>query len=253
MQIKTIKTRKLVPPQDDLYSAIRGSIKELREKSIVVVTSKVVAIHQGRCIKIESGVERDKLTEQEADWYVRRDIVPGEHLLFSIKNNTLIASAGIDKSNAKGYFVLWPEKMDQVVIELHEWFRKEYGVREIGVMITDSHVMPLRRGVIGTSLAQYGFNPLRDYRGKPDIFGEPLKVTITNVAEALAAAAVVVMGEASEQTPLAVVTDVPWVEFTDDPEVCKGIPSMKIPIEEDLFGPMLRGVKWKKGKGGRKS
>ncbi len=247
MKVEVIKTRKLVPPRDDLYAAIKESIKALPEKCVVVVTSKVVAIHQGRCIKIEPGVERDKLTAKEADLYVRQDIVPGEHLLFSIKNNTLIASGGIDRSNANGYFVLWPEKMDQVVKELHAWFRKEYGVKEIGVMITDSHVVPLRRGVVGTCLVHFGFNPLRDYRGKPDIFGEPLKVTITNVAEALAAAAVVVMGEASEQTPLSLITDVPWLEFGER------IVETKIPMEEDLFRPMLQGIKWKKGKGGRRS
>ena len=171
--------------------------------------------------------------------------MPGEHLLFSIKNNTLIASAGIDKSNANGYFVLWPENMDEVVRELHGWFMNEYGVKEVGVLMTDSHVVPLRRGGVGTCLAQYGFNPLRDYIGRPDIFGEPLKVTVTNVAEALAAAAVVVMGEASEQTPLAVITDVPWLEFSE-----KRVDT-KIPMEEDLFRPMFEGVKWKKGKGGR--
>ena len=211
MKVEVIRTKKLLPPKDDLYVAIRQSIKNLPERSVVVVTSKIVAIHQGRCVKIRPGVDRDKLTEQEADLYIRRDIVPGEHLLFSIKNNTLIASAGIDKSNANGYFVLWPENMDEVVRGLHGWFMNEYGVKEVGVLMTDSHVVPLRRGVVGTCLAQYGFNPLRDYIGRPDIFGEPLKVTVTNVAEALAAAAVVVMGEASEQTPLAVITDVPWL------------------------------------------
>ena len=245
MKVEVIRTKKLLPPKDDLYVAIRQSIKKLPERSVVGVTSKIVAIHQGRCVKIRPGVDRDKLTEQEADLYIRRDIVPGEHLLFSIKNNTLIASAGIDKSNANGYFVLWPENMDEVVRGLHGWFMNEYGVKEVGVLMTDSHVVPLRRGVVGTCLAQYGFNPLRDYIGRPDIFGEPLKVTVTNVAEALAAAAVVVMGEASEQTPLAVITDVPWLEFSE-----KRVDT-KIPMEEDLFRPMFEGVKWKKGKGGR--
>lgn len=241
MRIVSCRTRKLKPPKDDLYGAIREAIKELPERCVVVVTSKVVAIHQGRCIKIEPGVERDKLVEKEADFYTTRDIVPGEHLLFSIKNNTLIASAGIDKSNANGHFVLWPERLNETVKELHKFFKSTYRVKEVGVVVTDSHVVPLRRGVVGTSLAQYGFNPLRNYIGKPDIFGEPLKVTISNVAEALAAAAVVVMGEAAEQTPLAVVTDMPWLEFIEEAV------DIKIPMEEDLFRPMLEGVKWKKG------
>src|SRR3989344_5422156 len=156
MEVTAIKTRKLVPPKDDLYGAIRESLPTLSERSVVVVTSKVLAIHQGRCIRQESGIRnnelRDALTRDEADWFVKREIVPGEHLLFSIKNNTLIASAGIDKSNANGYFVLWSEHMDEMARELQGWLKTEYGAKEVGVLITDSHVVPLRRGVVGTCL-----------------------------------------------------------------------------------------------------
>ena len=58
MKVEVIRTKKLLPPKDDLYVAIRQSIKNLPERSVVVVTSKIVAIHQGRCVKIRPGVDR---------------------------------------------------------------------------------------------------------------------------------------------------------------------------------------------------
>ena len=246
-----IRTRKMMPPKDDLWAVIRKSVKEIAEKSIVVVASKVVAIHQGRCVKIEEGVERDKLARQEAEWYVDRDIVPGEHIMFTIKNQTIIASAGIDKSNANGYFILWPDNPNRAAKEIYNFLKKEYKTKNLGVVVSDSHVTPMRRGVIGVAIGHYGFNPLRNYIGKPDIFGEKLKVTLTNVAESLAVAAVVVMGEGKEQTPLALISDVSWVEFTEDEKKIWN-KELKISMKEDLFAPMLEKVEWKKGGGGRK-
>jgi F420-0:gamma-glutamyl ligase len=68
--------------------------------------------------------------------------------------------------------------------------------------------------------------------------------------DALAAAGVYVMGEGEEQTPVAVITDLPRVEFSEVEKVNRGSPTLRIPLEEDLFEPMLSAVEWKKGKGG---
>lgn len=246
MKIEAIKTRKLVPPKDDLYAALKGSIKRIPEKSVVVVASKVVAIHQGRCVKIKPGVDRETLAKQEAEWYIDKDMVPGQHIMLTIKNQTLIASAGIDKSNAKGYMILWPQKPHQAAKALHAFLKKTFGVKELGVIISDSHLVPLRRGIIGVAIGHYGFNPLRNYIGKPDIFGRKLEVTLTNVAESLAVAAVVVIGEGKEQTPVALITEVPWVEFTEDEKVIWS-KDLKISLKEDLFAPMLEAAEWEKG------
>jgi dihydrofolate synthase / folylpolyglutamate synthase len=159
----------------------------------------------------------------------------------------LIASAGIDKSNADGYLVLWPEEPMGAARKMHGWLKRKYGIREIGVVVVDSHVTLSRRGTMGIALGWWGFNPVRNYIGKPDIFGNPLKVTLTNVVDGLAAASVVVMGEGMEQTPVAVITDVPWVEFSEDKKIIEGEPDFKISREEDLFQPFLDGVEWKKG------
>jgi len=118
--------------------------------------------------------------------------------------------------------------------------------------VTDSHTIPLRRGVLGISLAHYGFVPLRDYRGMVDLFGRELKMSQTNIADALAAAAVVVMGEGNEAKPLCLIKDVPWIKFIAKPfKSRKPFSSFEIKTKEDLYYPLLSAVPWRKGKGGK--
>jgi F420-0:gamma-glutamyl ligase len=251
MQVQAIKTRPLVPPQDNLYEVMDESLPPVTEKSVVVVTSKVVAIHQGRCIPIrEGGVERDALAFREAEWYAPREIVPGAHILFTIKHNTLIASAGIDMSNGKGHMVLWPKEPMKMAKEIYTYLKKRYGLKELGVLITDSHVVMMRTGVVGVSIGHFGFNPVKPYMGEPDIFGRILQYERTNIADALAATAVLEMGEGVEQTPLAIITGIRDITFTEDETLNAGTPPFKIPREIDLFEPMLSAVPWKKGQGG---
>ncbi len=126
--------------------------------------------------------------------------------------------------------------------------QEKYRVRGAWIVITDSHTIPLRRGVLGISLAHYGFVPLKDYRGKLDLFGRELKMTQTNIADGLAAAAVVLMGEGSECTPLAVIRDVPFVRFVERPAKSrKPFSSFEIKTKEDLYYPLFSSVSWQKG------
>jgi putative folate metabolism gamma-glutamate ligase len=273
VKIVTIKTAVIHPPKDDLLRAIADAIPKssLREKSIVVITSKVVSIWQGRCVPAGAAVapgsnaadrttarrKKDALVMREADLYLPREATPGAWCMHTIKNNIFIPSAGVDESNADDYYILWPKDPAATAKKLWMWLRRKYGVRELGVIITDSHTIPLRRGVLGISLAHYGFAPLKDYRGEEDIFGRTLKMTQTNIPDGLAAAAVVLMGEGAECTPLALITDVPWVKFESRPNVgsrrrpAKPFSSFEIKTREDLYYPLLSAMKWKKGKGGK--
>jgi F420-0:gamma-glutamyl ligase len=109
----------------------------------------------------------------------------------------------------------------------------------------------LRRGVLGISLAHYGFSPLKDYRGTPDIFGRKLQMTQTNIVDGLAAAAVMLMGEGSECTPLAVIEDIPWIKFVPRPiKSRKPFSSLEIKTKEDLYYPLISAVPWKRGGSG---
>jgi len=244
MIVRAIKTRPLIPPKDNLLSVIKESLLGLEEKSIIVVTSKVVSIWQGRCVEIKSIASKDELIKKEADLYINREKVSPEcDVMLTIKNNILIPTSGIDESNANGYYILWPEKPFLAAKEIYNFIKKEFKLKDFGVIISDSHTTPLRTGIMGIGLAYYGFNPLRDYRGKKDIFGRKLKMSQTNIVDSLSATAVYVMGEGAEQTPLAIIEDIGDVSFGAAQDEC----SLKIDIDQDIYSPFLKSVKWQKG------
>lgn len=232
-----------MPPKDDLFSLIKESVFSLGEKSIIVITSKIVAIGQGRCVKMGEKISKDDLIKKEADFYIDRNRVPQGYCILTIKNDVLIPSAGIDESNANGYYILWPDKPFEIAKEIYNFIKKEYKLKQFGVIITDSHCVPMRLGVLGIGIAYYGFYPLKDYRGKPDIFGRKMKISQANIVDALASAAVLEMGEAAERTPIAIIEDVKNIKFGNFPK--KG-DELSVSKEEDIYAPLLKGVKWDK-------
>lgn len=218
---------------------------------MLLITSKVVSIWQGRCVPKSEVPDKDALVIQEADKYLPRECVPGNWLMHTIKNNIFIPTAGIDESNARDHYILWPQDPKITAKQLYDWVRETYGVRDVGIILTDSHTIPLRRGVLGISLSHYGLEPLKDYRDEQDLFGRGFQMTLTDVVDGLAAAAVVAMGEGAECTPLVLITDVPFVTFTDHPIVSdKPFSSFEIEEKEDLYYPLLSAVPWKRGGGG---
>lgn len=248
MQVKSYKTHKIVPGEDLLHVLDRY-LPAISEKSVVAVTSKIVSICQGRVVKVDHKKthQREQLVAQEAEYYV--DPRYSKYgFTISIKNDIFIASAGIDESNGNGYFVLWPENVYASARQIWEYVRKKYRLTHLGVIITDSKTTPLRWGVTGVGIAFCGFVTLNDYRGQLDIFGRPLHVTQANVLDGLAAAAVLVMGEGSEQTPLSVISDAPFVTFLERPPAEKEIASLKISLQDDIYAPLIDSGKWKKGK-----
>ncbi len=248
MKIQAIKTRKFLPPKDDLWDLL-SAIKNLKENSVVAVTSKVVAIGEGRSIPM-TGISKDELIVKESDKYLPRKL--NELTMYTIKDNLLVAAAGIDESNAKGFYVLWPKNPEASAKKIWEFLRKKFYLKNLGVIITDSRITPLRRGVLGLAISYFGFKPLRDYRGTKDLFGRKFEMETTDIPDCLATAAVLEMGEGAEQQPLAVITDVPYVEFIQGKYRPKNPDSsFEIPEKEDLFYPFLSSVPWKKGGSGK--
>jgi F420-0:gamma-glutamyl ligase len=249
MKIKTIKTRKLHPPKDDLYEILDQAIKKINPKTIIVITSKIVAIAEGRCIKMDVVTDKDQLIAQESELYLPRDAA--RWTMHTITNNLLSPAAGIDESNSEGYYILLPQDPQKSAQKIWKYLSKKHAITDFGLVLTDSRSVPLRRGIIGVSLAHFGFTALRDYRGTTDLFGRELKVSQSNIPDSLAAAAVLEMGEGSEQTPIAVISDVPYIQFTTKKiKSSKPYSSFEVPMEEDIFSPFLISAPWKKG--GRK-
>lgn len=251
MIITPIKTRVITPPKDDLLEAIRDVLPSIKERSVVAITSKVVSIWQGRCVSKAVYPKKDELIKKEADKYLPRDFVPNRWVMHTVKDNLFIPSAGIDESNANNFYVLWPEDPKKTAKKLWQWVRKTYKVKNVGIVITDSHTIPLRRGTLGISLAHYGFSPLKDYRGEKDIFGREFVIQVADIADGLAASAVLVIGEGKETTPIAIISDVPFVKFTDKPYVSrKPFSSFEIEEKEDLYYALLSPLPWEKGGSG---
>jgi coenzyme F420-0:L-glutamate ligase/coenzyme F420-1:gamma-L-glutamate ligase len=231
MEIKAIQTP-IIKKDQNLLAVFQDALNErLKEEDIVCVTSKVVSMEQGRIVKL-SEVEPSKEARQMkklkyskdfeahpelAELVLREsDRLFGDGFVYlTLKNNVLIANAGIDLSNApEGYAILWPEKPWNWASNFRKELKSRYEVVNIGVVITDSHLTPLRRGVTGFAMAYSGFEGIQSEIGKPDLFGKPLRITEKAVADSLATMAVLVMGESGEGTPFALIREAPVI-FTD--------------------------------------
>jgi F420-0:gamma-glutamyl ligase len=133
--------------------------------------------------------------------------VPGFAL--AVKEQVLAPNAGIDKSNvAPGHAILYPARPFHTARLLQEEVRFHVPAR-IGVVLADSRLMPTRLGTTGVAVAVAGFEPVRDERGRRDLFGNVLRVTQRALADDLASAAQLLMGEANERIPLVLVRGAP--------------------------------------------
>lgn len=214
---------------ESLTHFITEHLPTLREKSILAVTSKIVALAEQRTAS-GGQADKDHLVRQESRFAIRT-----KHTWLTLKDGMLMASAGIDESNGNGKFILLPRNSSDSAKRIRQALRKKYRLKHLGVVITDSRTMPLRAGTIGVALGYAGFLGSKDYRGRQDIFGRTMLISRLNVADSLATTAVLVMGEGAEKQPLAVIQNTP-VTF------CDRIPNKELTIDprDDMYGPLLR-------------
>ena len=221
---------------ENLHDFVVESIpqKLIHEEITIAITSKIVSLAEGRLVS-RTSIEKEELVRQEADVFLGK-INP--ECFLTIKNGLLIPSAGIDESNSEnGDYILFPENPFQSAEKLWADLRKTWQIEKLGIVITDSRISPLRRGTTGVCLSYAGFHGVRSLVGNPDLFGRPLRMTQMNLADGLAAVAVMVMGEGAESRPLALIENAE-LEFSDKRQTNE----MDIPLEEDLFFPVLNVV-----------
>lgn len=245
MQITAVKTHKITEKDTDLLKIIDQYIPKLSERSIIVITSKIASICEGSTVPISS-VDKDELVIGEADKYLPKE-TNSFGVIVTIKDNILAVNAGIDESNSNGQYVLWPKNSQESANKIRLHLKEKFGLKNVGVIITDSKTTPLRWGVTGIGIAHSGFSALNDLIGTPDIFGKPLKITKVNVMDGIAAGAAVVMGEASEQTPLSIVADIPFVNFQDHDPTEEELKLLDIDPATDIYGTILNSAPWKPG------
>lgn len=236
-----------VTPGDDLYQLLDEALPMVPPNSIVVITSKIISLCQNQVISKQEVTNKQNLIQQESEYYLEGTYIQRYGVCITIKNQLLIPTAGIDESNGQNCYILYPQNIPKVAAEIWHYCRKRNSDQPVGVLITDSHTTPLRRGVIGIALGWCGFKPLYSYIGKPDLFENPIRITQVNVLDALAASAVFMMGEGNEQTPLAIIEQAPRITFQDHPPTQQDLDSVTIDLKDDLYAPLLESVRWKKG------
>jgi len=209
-----------------LEQSLSAAGESLETGDVLAVSSKYAAISEGQIVtldEIEVSAEAAAIAEryrmnprtaalvlQQADHIFGG--IPG--FLLTFKDGILSPNAGIDRSNIpNGYAVVFPAHPYQTAARIRQAVRARLGV-EVGVILTDSWLMPGRLGTTGVALATAGFQPVQDERGKPDLFGNPLVVTRRGIADTICAAAELVMGERDEATPFVIVRN-SGVEMTD--------------------------------------
>ena len=205
----------------DLFNEITKTLSEngvlLENGDVIVISSKYIASSQGRILDI------DKVTISENANHVSKkykmdpkfvEIVLRESdkifggisgFIITSSDNILAPNAGIDKSNSNGTrLILYPENPYQIAEILKRKIFFDYSVH-VGIIITDSRLMPARVGTVGVAIACSGLEPVKDLRGQHDLDGNPLKVTFQATADNLASIANHKMGEGAESQPIAII------------------------------------------------
>lgn len=245
MNCTSIKTRRVSSLELSLEELIDECSIDFQNNSILAITSKVISLCEGNVLDIKEA-DKESLITAESDYYLSAEHSKyGHH--FTITDNTLIAGAGIDESNGKDVYILWPKDAQKTANTIRRYIMQKHKLTNFGVIVTDSTCQPLRLGTTGIVLAHSGFLALRNYIGTPDLFGRPFGVTQSNISGGLAAAAVVVMGEGAESTPVCLIKDIPFVDFQKTDPSEEELASMRITLEDDLFEPFLSNAYWKRG------
>lgn len=219
----------LVGQGDDLADLLISALEsqELRpsKDDILVVAQKIVSKAEGRLLDLSS-LEPTATAEMLADETGKdprqieailsesTEVVRSKPGVIVVEHRLghVLANAGIDRSNIDGMggedmVLLLPEDPDASAAQLKERFDAHWDT-DIGVIIADSVGRAWRLGTVGIAIGVAGVAALDDQRGKPDLFGRPLEVTITGHADAIACAATLVMGEGAQAIPAALVSGV---------------------------------------------
>jgi coenzyme F420-0:L-glutamate ligase len=227
MLVRPVKTR-IFREGESLPDFIQKHIPKLKDGSVLVVTSKIVALAERRTAANDTKT-KEKFIKSESTF-----AFPTKWVWLTLKDGLVIANAGIDESNADGKIILLPKDSYKAAAKIRTEMMRRYHIKNLAVILTDSRIWPLRAGVTGVALGYAGMKGLKDYRKKTDIFGRGFKFETVSVADSLAAAAVITMGEGDERIPLAVVSGAP-VEFTD--RIKKD--ELKIALADDIYLPFF--------------
>jgi len=223
VQIIGVKDLPIVKKGDNLVKLICNAAERqktpIQENDILVITHVVVSRSEGNVINLDSVAPSD-FAKSFAQRFDRdpalietilresRSIVRmgNGKLITETKHGFICANAGVDQSNVSGErnVALLPENPDRSAQKIRRGIRKLTG-KEVAVIISDTHGRPLRKGEINVAIGVAGIRPIRDRRGEKDLFGYVLRVKQTAIADELCSAAELVIGQANEGIPVAII------------------------------------------------
>lgn len=249
LELHALEGLPLVAPGDDLAALLAGGLREMaiapQDGDILVVAQKVVSKAEGRLVDLEDvepsaractlarEVGKDaRLVEvilRESTEVVRhkKDVLIVAHRL-----GFVMANAGVDQSNVgldgRSRVLLLPCAPDASAARIKARLDQEFSA-DLGVIINDSFGRPWRNGVVGVALGAAGVPALWNLVGAPDLFGRPMRVTEVALADQIASAASLLMGEADEGLPAVHIRGLTW------PAECVPASSLVRPREMDMF------------------
>lgn len=248
IQIIDVKGLPILKEGDNLAKLICNAAKQqktpIQEGDILVITHVVVSRTEENIVNLNSVVSSDfaKSFAQRFDkdpalietvLRESRSIVRmgNGKLITETKHGFICANAGVDQSNVPGErnVALLPENPDRSAQEIRRKIMRLTG-KDVTVIISDTQGRPLRKGEINVAIGVAGISPIRDRRGEKDLFGYTLRVKKTAIADELSSAAELVIGQADEGTPVAIIRgyEYPKSERARATDLIR-------PREEDLF------------------
>lgn len=228
MDIKPLQTR-VFKADEALLPFLDEHIPVIQEQTILAVSSKIVALSEGRILPLAEGQAKADIIIKESQVAMATNQV-----YLTVKDDIIMANAGIDESNADGQMVLLPMNSFKTAELIRQYFKHKYQRQDFGVIITDSNCLPMRVGVIGIALGYAGFKGVKDYCQESDIFGRPFVFSKVDLADGLATAATICMGEGAERQPIAIISQAP-VEYSERVDKTE----LKMNSQADMYRPLL--------------
>ncbi len=220
---------------------------DILDEDIIIIASTIVGKAEGRTFSpddITPGAEAIEISKhiQFTPEFIqavldrsREYLISSPVLLVEMKNGHICINAGIDESNVEGEMLLELPADSDASAEYIGKRIESYTGKQISVIITDTNGRAFKRGQTGVAVGVYRIHPLKDWRGQKDMFGKELKITEEAIADEIAGAANLLMGEGSDGCPVVIIRGLS-LRSKDDTSVKE----MYRSDEEDLIKKSLK-------------
>jgi coenzyme F420-0:L-glutamate ligase/coenzyme F420-1:gamma-L-glutamate ligase len=248
IQIIPIQNLPLIKKGDNIAELICNAAKKqntsIQDNDIIVITHVMASKAEGNVVNLDeitpSEFAKTIAKQTDKDPAIVEVVLREAKSIVRMGNNSIItetkhgffcANSGVDRSNVPGErnVALLPENPDQSSAQIREQIRALTG-KDVAIIISDTHGRPLRDGEINVAVGVAGLQPIRDRRGEKDLYGYVLRVKRTAIADELSSAAELVIGQADEAIPAAIIRGYPYPKS----ETAKATELIR-PKEKELF------------------